>query len=119
MAFEVEYTDEFGAWWVGLSEAEQESVAATVGLLQARGPRLPHPYSTGIASSRHSHMRELRVQHAGQPYRVLYAFDPRRLAILLIGGNKAGDDRWYGKFVPLADDLYDDHLKLLEKEGDC
>ncbi len=62
-------------------------------------------------------MRELRVQHQGDPYRILYAFDPRRNAILLIGGNKAGDGRWYETFVPLADRLYDEHLALLKKEG--
>lgn len=55
-------------------------------------------------------MRELRIQHRGAPYRVLYAFDPRRRAILLIGGFKMGDDRWYEKMVPIADDLYDEHL---------
>ena len=62
-------------------------------------------------------MRELRIQHAGQPYRVLYAFDPRRVAILLIGGKKTGNDRWYEKFVPIADKLYDQHLNALKKEG--
>jgi hypothetical protein len=117
MAYEVEYTDEFGDWWDELSEPEQESVAATVGLLEAKGPHLMFPYSSGIEISRHSHMRELRVQHGGDPYRVLYAFDPRRAAILLIGGNKAGDDRWYERFVPIADRLYDEHLQSLEEEG--
>ncbi len=62
-------------------------------------------------------MRELRVQHAGRPYRVLYAFDPRRVALLLIGSGKTGDDRWYQKMVPLADDLYDQHLAELNGEG--
>jgi len=62
-------------------------------------------------------MRELRIQHAGNPYRVLYAFDPRRIAILLIGGEKTGNDRWYDEFVPVADDLYDEHIKQLEEEG--
>jgi len=62
-------------------------------------------------------MRELRVQHKGRPYRVLYAFDPRRVAILLIGGDKTGDDRWYNTYVPLADKIYDAHLVTLEKEG--
>ena len=56
-------------------------------------------------------MRELRIQHRGDPYRVLYAFDPRRMAILLIGGCKTGDARWYEKIVPVADDLYDEHLE--------
>ena len=91
MAWEVEYTDEFGLWWETLTEDEQDSVAVVVGLLEARGPHLPFPYSSGIAGSRHSHMRELRIQHAGDPYRILYAFDPRRVALLLIGGKKTGD----------------------------
>ena len=67
--------------------------------------------------SKHSHMRELRIQHEGHPYRVLYAFDPLRSALLLIGGNKTGDNRWYEVFVPLADRLYDEHLLALKKEG--
>ena len=62
-------------------------------------------------------MRELRIQHEGRPYRVLYAFDPRRTAILLIGGEKTGDDRWYEKFVPVADRLFERHLLELKKEG--
>ena len=118
MTWIVEYTDQFDEWWESLSEDEQDSVAATVGALEERGPTLQHPVSSGIASSRHSHMRELRVQHQGDPYRVLYAFDPRRAGILLIGGNKTGNDRWYEEYVPQADDLYDEHLKeLKEKDG--
>jgi hypothetical protein len=62
-------------------------------------------------------MRELRIQHQGRPYRVLYAFDPRRVGILLIGGDKTGDGRWYEKFVPLTDRIYDAHLAQLKKEG--
>lgn len=62
-------------------------------------------------------MRELRIQHGGRPYRVLYAFDPRRAAILLLGGDKTGQDRWYEQFVPTADGLYDEHLETLKKEG--
>ena len=115
--WEVEYTDEFGEWWHGLSAAEQESVDVSVHLLEERGPHLGHPHSSGIARSRHPHMRELRVQHRGRPYRVLYAFDPRRTAILLIGGDKTGNDRWYEAYVPLADRLYDEHLAALRKEG--
>jgi len=115
--WEVEYTDEFGEWWQGLTEVEQESVNAHVRLLEERGPQLGHPHSSGIARSRHRHMRELRIQYRGRPYRVLYAFDPRRTAILLIGGDKTGDDRWYEAYVPLADRLYDEHLAALRKEG--
>ncbi len=117
MSWDVEYTDQFEEWWEGLSEDEQESVAAIVRVLEIRGPNLPHPYSSGVKGSKHGHMRELRIQHQGDPYRVIYTFDPRRVAVLLLGGNKAGDDRWYEKMLPEADRLYDEHLQTLEKEG--
>ena len=88
-----------------------------VTLLEHRDVRLGFPHSSGIMGSRHSHMRELRVQSGGKPIRIFYAFDPVRSAILLIGGDKTGDDRFYERFVPLADDLYDQHLAELRKEG--
>ena len=115
--WEVEYTDEFGDWWADLSEEEQVSVAASVSLLEERGPNLGFPHSSSIKGSEHSHMRELRTQHQGRPFRTLYAFDPRRNAILLIGGDKSGNDRWYEVHVPLADRLYEDHLRQLREEG--
>lgn len=62
-------------------------------------------------------MRELRTQHDGRPLRTLYAFDPRRAAILLIDNDKTGDDRWYDLDIPIADRLYDEHLGQLRKEG--
>lgn len=114
--WDVEYTDEFAYWWETLTEAEQIGVAACVGLLEERGPYLKYPYSSGINGSRYTHMRELRIQYAGLPYRILYAFDPRRSAILLIGGNKVGDDRWYEKYIPIADNLYDQHIETLKQE---
>jgi hypothetical protein len=117
MTWEVEYTDELGDWWKTLTEGEQDAVDAVVGVLEDLGPNLPFPYSSGVSSSRHSHMRELRIQYQGRPIRILYAFDPRRTAILLLGGDKTGDDRWYDRHVPIADDLYDDHLRILKEEG--
>ena len=115
--WEVEYTDEFERWWNDLSGAEQEGIRAKVLLLRQLGPSLRRPHSDVIASSKHSNMKELIIQHAGRPYRVLYAFDPRRCAILLIGGDKTGDDNWYEKYVPIADRLYSEHLATLRKEG--
>ena len=116
MNWAVEYTHEFGQWWDRLSEAQQDDVAAMVELLTEHGPGLPFPYSSGVARSRHNKMRELRIQSAGNPLRVFYAFDPRRFAILLIGGNKVGNDRFYRRYVPLADRLYDEHLEELKRE---
>lgn len=94
MSWTVEYTDEFGLWWEGLSEDEQVSIAASVRLLEERGPKLGFPHSSGINGSRHGHMREL-----------------------LIGGDKTGDGRWYVVNVPIADRLYDEHLEQLRREG--
>ena len=117
MSWSVEYTDEFGEWWDGLAEDERESVDASVRLLEDRGPNLGFPHTSGVGGSKHSHMRELRTQHNGRPYRTLYAFDPRRSAILLMGGDKTGQDRWYDVNIPIADHLYDEHLEQLRKEG--
>ncbi len=113
----MEYTDEFGSWWTELSEGEQEDLAAVVTLLEERGVRLGFPFSSGVKGSRHDHMRELRVQSGGRPLRIFYAFDPRRQAILLIGGDKTGQSRFYVTFIPLADRLYDEHLQQLSEEG--
>jgi len=88
-----------------------------VKLLEDYGMALKHPYCSGVTLSRHPHMRELRVQHQGRPCRILYAFDPRRTAILLIGGDKTGKDRWYEMFVPLADKIYDRHIEQLGNPG--
>jgi len=115
MAYEIEVSDEFKTWYEFLLEAEQNSVERVVLMLMEAGPALGYPQSTGIKDSKFSHMRELRIQHDGRPYRVLYAFDPVRVALLLIGGDKTGDDRWYEKMVPKADDLYAEHLRTIKK----
>jgi hypothetical protein len=117
MAWEVEFTDEFAEWWNSLDEAEQEDVQASVILLRERGPSLGRPHADLVATSAYPNMKELRTQHEGRPYRTLFAFDPRRVAILLIGGDKTGNDRWYTEFVPLADKIYADHLRQIEKEN--
>ena len=117
VVWSVEYTDEFGQWWQTLSLAEQASLAASVRLLEQFGPRLSRPHADAVHCSRHSNMKELRTQCKGRPLRTFFAFDPRRSAILLIGGDKTGDDRFYERMVPLADQLYDEYLKELREEG--
>jgi hypothetical protein len=113
MPWPIEYTNEFGDRWDDLTEAQQNRLR----LLTARGPLLPFPFSSGVVASRHAHMRELRVQSRGNPLRIFYAFDPRRTAILLFGGDKTGNNRFYEQYVPRADDLYDTHLAELRAEG--
>lgn len=117
MAWEVEYNGEFEQWWDGLTAEQQKKVNTAVILLEQRGPNLDFPYSSGVKDSRHPHMRELRIQAQGKPLRVLYAFSPNRSAILLLGGDKTGDDRWYEVNVPVADRLYDQYLSELKNES--
>lgn len=117
MTWNIEYTDEFGDWWSSITEHEQENIAAVCELLMEHGPALPFPHSSGVEGSKYDHMRELRVQSKGSPIRIFYAFDPRRSAILLIGGDKTGNDRFYEQYIPVADKLYDEHIEALKKEG--
>jgi len=107
VTWDVEITDEFGAWFRGLSDPDQDAIDFVVDQLIERGPQLRFPYSSGLAGSKHAHMRELRIQSEGRPVRIFYAFDPRQSAILLIGGDKTGDDRFYDRLIPVADNLYD------------
>lgn len=116
MTWEVVTTETFDEQWESYSEKEREDIDAYVRLLEAEGPHLKFPYSSGIEGSKHGHMRELRVQHKGRPYRVLYAFDHERSAILLISGDKTGNKRWYKENIPKADKLYDEHIASQEKE---
>jgi hypothetical protein len=97
VTWQVEYTDEFGDWWDMLSGEGRTRVTASVGLLERLGSNSP-PHSSGISGSRHGHVRELRVQVGGRPLQVFNALDPRRAAILLIGG----EDRT-GRLLHAAD----------------
>ena len=108
--WEVLFTDEFGDWFEGLREAQKDAVIARVGLLETVGPALGRPTVDTIKGSRHPNMKELRVSKGGA-IRVLFAFDPRRHAVLLLGGDKSGRwASWYIEAIPLADKLFDEYL---------
>lgn len=96
--WEIEYTDEFGDWWRILDIVVKEDIEEIVNMLKDRGPNLQFPHSSGITGSIYPHMRELRIQHKGEPYRIF-------------------KDRWYKKFIPIADKLYKEHLEILKREG--
>ena len=115
MAWEVEYTAAFEAWWDSLAGDEQEEISAKVDLLEERGPTLARPHADVIVTSRHANMKELRARVDERQLRVLFAFDPRRAVLLLIGGDKTGNSKWYEEFVPIADDLFDQHLREIAK----
>jgi hypothetical protein len=116
MAWDVEFTNEFEHWWNTLSEDEQIDVDAKVRLLEKFGPALGRPHADTVQGSRHPNMKELRIQHAGRPYRTLFAFDPRRCAVLLLGGDKTGNPNWYDESIPIADRLFDDHLRSMKSK---
>lgn len=109
MATEVIYTDEFGAWFESLSEVEQDRVFCSVGLLEAYGVTLPFPHSSAIKGATFA-LRELRTQAEGDPLRTFYAFDPSRNAVLLMGGDKTGEDRFYEHMIPLAEKIWKGYL---------
>lgn len=114
--WEVEYTDQFEEWWNGLTVEEQGSIALAVEALEARGPALGRPFVDTLKGSRHPNMKELRPR--GETIRILFAFDPRRSAILLVGGDKRNRwQDWYDTNIPVADRLYDEHLEELRREG--
>lgn len=107
---EVVVTDEFKDWHEALSLDEQEPVFRLVTLLEELGTTLGYPYSSAIRGSPYP-LRELRVQRHGKPYRVFYAFDPERQAVLLLGGDKSGKDRFYEEQVPKAEALWEQYLR--------
>jgi len=97
-----------------LDAAEQISVDYSVTLLEQFGIELKRPFADTIHGSVFRNLRELRCHHRGRPYRILYAFDPRRKAYLLIGGDKTGNARWYDEFIPQAERIYEQHLRELD-----
>ncbi len=110
MAWDVEVSDEFASWYTALDEAESVSVDTAVDMLVEYGPRLGRPFADTLKGSRYPNMKELRVQHRGHPYRILFAFDPRRSAYLILGGDKSGDDNWYVDALRHAEAIYARHL---------
>lgn len=89
---------------------ESRAVGHAIDLLEQFGVRLGHPYSSAIKGSSLA-MRELRIQHAGSAIRVLYVFDPDRQAVLILGGDKSGDKKFYQRMITKAEALYADYLK--------
>ena len=113
MEWDVQFDEDFLLWFGGLPEALQDEIFAHARLLRVRGPQLGRPYVDTLEASEFTNMKELRVQFQGDPWRILFAFDPNRAAILLVGGNKRGDRRWYKKHLPIADARFQRHLERL------
>lgn len=116
MPHEVEGTEQFETFYGELSASEQARVDRVIGYLVAFGHKLGRPQADSVIGSRHANMKELRP--SGSTVRVFFAFDPRRVAVLLVGGDKGGDPKFYRRMIPLADDLYDAHLVEIGSDKD-
>jgi hypothetical protein len=113
----VELTDEYIEWFETLDRTQRRAVVSDIEILERFGPSLGRPHVDSIKGSKHSNMKELRTIHARRHLRSFFVFDPRRTAILLIGGDKTGDPRFYGRMIPIADRLYGEYLAEIRKEG--
>lgn len=116
MDWQVKEHSHYTEWFEQQEEDLQDEILAVVGLLKREGPLLSRPYADTLEASKHPNMKELRVQYQGQPWRILFAFDLERSAILLLGGNKTGNARWYKENIPIADRRFTQHLRKLQNK---
>jgi hypothetical protein len=111
MIWEIIFHAKFEEWFFNESPDVQDSIAMVLDILEVQGASLGRPFVDTIKGSVFTNMKELRVQHDGNPYRILFAFDPNRQAVLLIGGNKRGEKRWYEVNIPIADRRFTEYLE--------
>ena len=116
MTWQVKEHKEYKQWFEAQQEGLQDEILAIVGVLARVGPSLSRPLADTLKASRYPNMKELRVQYQGQPWRILFAFDPTRKAILLLGGSKTGSARWYKENIPIADQRFTEHLEALRQQ---
>lgn len=112
MAWNIEFTERAEQWLGTLDARERRQIQVALDRLERDGPALARPYADSIKGARHHNMKELRS--TGGHLRALFAFDPRRQAIVLLGGDKTND--WHGFYqrnIPVADRMYDEHLRSL------
>jgi len=119
MTWTVLFHDAFDTEFSSLAEALQDELLAHARLLAEFGPNLGRPTVDTLKGSRHSNMKELRFSYNGQVWRVAFAFDTQRQAILLVGGDKGGADqrRFYKRLINVADRRYDEHLSVLTRQN--
>jgi hypothetical protein len=109
LTWEIETSKQVTEWLEALDDGSFDQIMPAIDALEQVGPTLGRPLADSVKASRHHNMKELRS--VGRSIRILFAFDPERKAILLIGGNKTGQwTRWYQENIPAADDLLDQHL---------
>ena len=115
MVWNVLFHDDFAVEFAALAESLQDELLAHALLLRDFGPGLGRPTVDTLKGSKHTNMKELRFAWTGEVWRVAFAFDPARQAILLVGGDKGGADqrRFYKRLIAVTDERFDDHLSTL------
>ena len=111
-------TNEFEEWMMSLTEKQRDAVMDAIDHLRQEGPSLGRPYVDTIRDSRFKNMKELRISSGGA-LRVLFAFDPERSAVLLIGGDKSENSRWnawYVEAIRRADELFEEHIRKIREK---
>lgn len=118
MVWRVEFDDQFDAEFDRLAEAVQDSILEMAGLLAIVGPTLKRPHADTLSGSRHANMKELRCRAADGVWRIAFAFDPDRMAIMLVAGDKSGvsEKRFYRQLIATADARFDRHLARRERK---
>jgi hypothetical protein len=117
MEWNIIFDPDFKIWFYQQEQGFQQEAFAVLSVLEEFGPKLGRPRVDTLEGSTFSNMKELRIQYKGEPWRILFAFDPQRQAILLVGGNKTGNKRWYKENIPIADKRYTEYLELLQEEN--
>jgi len=117
--WEVTFHDDFEAEFDALDEAVQDELLAHSKLLEQFGPQLGRPRVDALNGSRHANMKELRFDASDGVWRVAFAFDPKRQAVLLVAGDKSGgsEKRFYRQLIAKADERFDDYLSRLRKHS--
>lgn len=115
MPYTLIYLDEFAAWLDAQEEDLRLSTVAHLDLLEEHGPVLARPHADTLKGSQLANLKELRFSYHGAPIRVLFAFDPKRQAVIILAGNKQGNKRWYEINIPIAEKLFTAHLEKQRK----
>ncbi len=117
MQWRILYLKEFDSWLLAQERGLQDEAYAHLETLIEFGPTLGRPYVDTLKGSSLPNLKELRFEYQRAPIRILFAFDPMQQAVLLLGGNKQGDKRWYKKNMPIAEKRYKEHVKRQRQEN--
>ncbi len=117
MKWNIKFDPDFKIWLDQQEQGLRDETFAVLIVLEELGPKFGRPRVDTLKGSAFQNMKELRIQYKGRPWRILFAFDPKRQAVLLVGGNKTGNERWYKENIPIADKRYGKYLETLKEEN--